>query len=215
VCCCRPHWLLSHVHAHTPTTTLTHTGTQLEEEPLRCAYSATEDGWSAAAFHDRVDGYGATLIMARTQVGGGGGGGEVTAAVTTACSDAGQPCTVCASCTSIKCGGACWRRWLQGGAIVGGYNPLGFDGYGPKGVLFVCVLGVCVSQRVTVLWCWSASFTARTLAPHNAVSRCVCGRHTCLQPRWARSSTPFLTATGTNGHTSCPRWGQTEGGREG
>lgn len=64
-------------------------GTQLEDEALRCAYSATEDGWSAAAFHDRVDGYGAALVVART----------------------------------------------QGGAVVGGYNPLGFDGYGPKATL--------------------------------------------------------------------------------
>lgn len=44
------------------------TGTQLEDEPLRCCYSATENGWSAAAFHERVDGYGAALVVARTQV---------------------------------------------------------------------------------------------------------------------------------------------------
>jgi len=24
---------------------------------------------------------------------------------------------------------------VQGGAVVGGYNPLGFDGYGPKATL--------------------------------------------------------------------------------
>lgn len=42
-------------------------GTQLEDETLRCCYSATEDGWSVRAFHDRVDGYGAALVVARTQ----------------------------------------------------------------------------------------------------------------------------------------------------
>jgi hypothetical protein len=43
-------------------------GTQLEKETLRCAYSATEDGWNPDVFHDRVDGYGAALCVARTQV---------------------------------------------------------------------------------------------------------------------------------------------------
>jgi hypothetical protein len=57
--------LHTHTHTHTPPRL---TGTQLEEEALRCAYSATEDGWSAAAFHERVDGYGAALAVARTQV---------------------------------------------------------------------------------------------------------------------------------------------------
>eukprot|EP00878_Enallax_costatus_P025898 GHUV01027747.1.p1 GENE.GHUV01027747.1~~GHUV01027747.1.p1 ORF type:complete len:103 (-),score=5.08 GHUV01027747.1:146-454(-) len=33
-------------------------GTQLESEALRCAYSATEDGWNPIIFHERVDGYG-------------------------------------------------------------------------------------------------------------------------------------------------------------
>jgi hypothetical protein len=51
-------------------------GTQLETETLRCAYSATEDGWSAAAFHEGVDGYGATLVVARTQVQEGGHTGQ-------------------------------------------------------------------------------------------------------------------------------------------
>ncbi|WIA43695.1 hypothetical protein OEZ86_010127 [Tetradesmus obliquus] len=64
-------------------------GTQLETEALRCTYSATEDGWNPDTFHDRVDGYGAALCVART----------------------------------------------QGGAVLGGYNPLGFDGYGPKATL--------------------------------------------------------------------------------
>eukprot|EP00879_Flechtneria_rotunda_P005218 GHRR01005501.1.p1 GENE.GHRR01005501.1~~GHRR01005501.1.p1 ORF type:complete len:310 (+),score=72.49 GHRR01005501.1:1280-2209(+) len=64
-------------------------GTQLEKEPLRCAFSATEDGWNPTVFHRKVDGYGAALVVART----------------------------------------------QGGAVIGGYNPLGYDGYGPKATL--------------------------------------------------------------------------------
>lgn len=43
-------------------------GTQLETEVLRCAYSATEDGWNPYIFHEKVDGYGAALIVARTEV---------------------------------------------------------------------------------------------------------------------------------------------------
>jgi hypothetical protein len=51
---------------------------------FRCAYSATEDGWTPADFHGRVGGYGACVVLART----------------------------------------------AGGALVGGYNPLGFEGCG-------------------------------------------------------------------------------------
>lgn len=50
------------------------TGTQLESEALRCAFSATEDGWDARAFHDRVDGYGAALVVCRTAGGAVCGG---------------------------------------------------------------------------------------------------------------------------------------------
>lgn len=57
-------------------------GTQLETEDLRCCYSATEDGWTPGAFHAAVDGYGPTIVLART----------------------------------------------VGGALMGGYNPLGYDG---------------------------------------------------------------------------------------
>eukprot|EP00775_Hariotina_reticulata_P011277 gene11276-11426_t len=64
-------------------------GTQLEEEPLRCAFSATEDGWSPVVFHEKVDGYGAAITVART----------------------------------------------AGGAVIGGYNPLGYDGYGNKATM--------------------------------------------------------------------------------
>eukprot|EP00877_Chromochloris_zofingiensis_P009355 jgi/Chrzof1/4673/Cz14g22100.t1 len=64
-------------------------GSQLETETLRLAYSATEDGWNPQAFHERVDGYGAAIVLART----------------------------------------------QGGALIGGYNPLGYDGYGQKATM--------------------------------------------------------------------------------
>lgn len=57
-------------------------GTQLEEEDLRLAYSAEEDGWTPQAFHAAVDGYGPAVVLART----------------------------------------------KGGALIGGYNPLGYDG---------------------------------------------------------------------------------------
>lgn len=40
--------------------------TQLERAPLRLAYDADRDGWSAAAFHQAVDGYGAALVVAET-----------------------------------------------------------------------------------------------------------------------------------------------------
>eukprot|EP00199_Chlamydomonas_sp_CCMP681_P002952 CAMPEP_0119103750 /NCGR_PEP_ID=MMETSP1180-20130426/2127_1 /TAXON_ID=3052 ORGANISM="Chlamydomonas cf sp, Strain CCMP681" /NCGR_SAMPLE_ID=MMETSP1180 /ASSEMBLY_ACC=CAM_ASM_000741 /LENGTH=305 /DNA_ID=CAMNT_0007088329 /DNA_START=27 /DNA_END=944 /DNA_ORIENTATION=- len=59
-------------------------GTSLEEEPLRCAFSATEDGWRAGVFQAAVAGYGPCLVLVRT----------------------------------------------KGGAVCGGYNPLGFDGQG-------------------------------------------------------------------------------------
>jgi hypothetical protein len=42
------------------------TGTQLEDQPLRCAFSATEDGWNPIVFHEKVDGYGAAIAVART-----------------------------------------------------------------------------------------------------------------------------------------------------
>jgi len=49
-------------------------GTSLEEEPLRCAYSAVEDGWTPEDFHARVAGYGAVIIWARTAAGAVCGG---------------------------------------------------------------------------------------------------------------------------------------------
>lgn len=59
-------------------------GTQLEKVPLRLAYDSAEHGWSARAFHQCVDGFGATLVVADT----------------------------------------------EGGAICGGYNPLGWISVG-------------------------------------------------------------------------------------
>ncbi|KXZ47530.1 hypothetical protein GPECTOR_34g689 [Gonium pectorale] len=38
--------------------------TQLESRPLRCAYDAEADGWSPAAFHAKVDGLGAAVVVA-------------------------------------------------------------------------------------------------------------------------------------------------------
>lgn len=43
--------------------------TQLESVPLRLAYDADRDGWSAAAFHSRVDTFGAALVLAQTGTG--------------------------------------------------------------------------------------------------------------------------------------------------
>lgn len=48
--------------------------TQLESAPLRLAYDADNDGWSAEAFHSRVDAFGATLILAQTEGGAVVGG---------------------------------------------------------------------------------------------------------------------------------------------
>lgn len=58
--------------------------TQLAARRLRLVYDAAADGWTAAAFHDRVDRGGASVVLART----------------------------------------------AGGAVVGGYNPKGWVGYG-------------------------------------------------------------------------------------
>ena len=43
--------------------------TQLEKAPLRLAYNAEEHGWSVDAFHERVNTFGAGLLVAKT-VGG-------------------------------------------------------------------------------------------------------------------------------------------------
>lgn len=40
--------------------------TQLEKAPLRLAYDADRDGWSTQAFHERVNTFGAGLIVMRT-----------------------------------------------------------------------------------------------------------------------------------------------------
>ncbi|GFR44509.1 hypothetical protein Agub_g5774, partial [Astrephomene gubernaculifera] len=41
--------------------------TQLEALPLRCVYDADRDGWSAAAFHAKVDGLGAAVVVAGSE----------------------------------------------------------------------------------------------------------------------------------------------------
>jgi hypothetical protein len=43
--------------------------TQLESCPLRLAYDAERDGWDAVAFHERVDAFGASLVVAETEGG--------------------------------------------------------------------------------------------------------------------------------------------------
>lgn len=48
--------------------------TQLEAAHLRLAYDAGAHGWSAAAFHARVDGFGAALVVAETAGGAVVGG---------------------------------------------------------------------------------------------------------------------------------------------
>eukprot|EP00959_Pyramimonas_sp_CCMP1952_P398044 8340155-Pyramimonas_sp.AAC.1 len=56
----------------------------LEFVPLGLAYDANKDGWSTSAFHKKLDGMGAALLVAET----------------------------------------------EGGAVIGGYNPKGWLGYG-------------------------------------------------------------------------------------
>lgn len=48
--------------------------TQLESVPLRLAFDSSRDGWAASAFHERVDGFGATLVVAETAGGAVVGG---------------------------------------------------------------------------------------------------------------------------------------------
>lgn len=43
--------------------------TQLEELPLGLAFDASRDGWSGAAFHARLDGQGAALVVCETEGG--------------------------------------------------------------------------------------------------------------------------------------------------
>ena len=40
--------------------------TQLEKQPLALVYDAQADGWSAATFHERVDGMGAAVLVCET-----------------------------------------------------------------------------------------------------------------------------------------------------
>ena len=48
--------------------------TQLAEAPLRCAFDAARDGWSADAFHAGVNAYGACVLVGRTEGGAVFGG---------------------------------------------------------------------------------------------------------------------------------------------
>lgn len=49
-------------------------GTQLESEGLALAYDADSHGWSARSFHERVDGRGPAVVLARTEGGAVVGG---------------------------------------------------------------------------------------------------------------------------------------------
>lgn len=92
------------------------TGTQLETETLRCAYSATEDGWNADAFHDRVDGYGAALCVARTQVRGCRswcGFLEGTVCMLWAVLVTAASCAVCPALVRVLGCGNCARRLMD------------------------------------------------------------------------------------------------------
>ena len=44
-------------------------GTSLEDKELECVYKASEDGWSAIDFHERVDGKGSSLVVALSRSG--------------------------------------------------------------------------------------------------------------------------------------------------
>ena len=48
--------------------------TQLEFQPLALAYDAERDGWSAAAFHEKLDGLGAAVLVLQTAGGAVCGG---------------------------------------------------------------------------------------------------------------------------------------------
>lgn len=37
--------------------------------PLRCAYDANKHGWTASAFHERVNTFGAAVVVAKTEGG--------------------------------------------------------------------------------------------------------------------------------------------------
>lgn len=67
--------------------------TQLEAAPLRLAFDADRDGWSADAFHAGVDGFGACLVVAET---GAWVTGWLSAAAHCGGQDATvQPCPLC------------------------------------------------------------------------------------------------------------------------
>ena len=43
--------------------------TRLEKLPLRLTYDAQQHGWSAEAFHEQCNTYGAAVVLARTECG--------------------------------------------------------------------------------------------------------------------------------------------------
>jgi hypothetical protein len=51
--------------------------TQLQNRPLQLVYNAEHHGWNAAAFHQRVDGKGAAIVLAKTAPSSANGGGNI------------------------------------------------------------------------------------------------------------------------------------------
>lgn len=72
--------------------------TSLEGAPLRLAYDAARDGWTAAAFHAAVDTFGAALVVAETE------GGSVVGGYNP--SGASRPYSVCCAFT-LHCASPC------------------------------------------------------------------------------------------------------------
>lgn len=114
--------------------------TQLESAPLRMAYDADRDGWTAAAFHGRVDTFGAALVLAQT----GKGTAEPRPlacrppVLPLPCRTFRRHCKPC-SCqagrhvavlTGKRRQLPSYRLPAEGGALVGGYNARGWSGIG-------------------------------------------------------------------------------------
>lgn len=104
--------------------------TQLERVPLRLAYDAERDGWTAAAFHGRVDTFGAALVVAQTGTGASG----LQAAAHLPCSPSAPRCLLALArrAPAALPVVATQSRSLptEGGALVGGYNARGWSGIG-------------------------------------------------------------------------------------
>ena len=93
--------------------------TQLEKAPLRLAYSAERNGWTAEAFHECVNTFGAALVVARSQ-------GKTPLSFTffhVLSPSLSLNDWYCVHYLNFILNGA-------GGAVFGGYNPRGWLGLG-------------------------------------------------------------------------------------